>query len=127
MVGHVADETLVLSTPGRLRRARADLERVLSTPAHPYTRVLLDSIPGVEGEFRYGADRWRPVDACSRLGVREHEPTHARGEQPGRITVGRSEVACIHPLVACPFGRVVSRPAGLASEATGGRREPDAS
>ena len=95
VVNHVTDETMVLFS-GRLVE-RGPTQTVLTAPAHPYTRVLLDSVPGVEGDYRFAANAVS-ADGCifAPRCPRSRRRVHRR--PPARIMVGESQVACIHPL-----------------------------
>jgi oligopeptide/dipeptide ABC transporter ATP-binding protein len=95
VVNHVTDETMVLFG-GRMVE-RGPTHTVLTTPAHPYTRVLLDSVPGVEGDFRFAANALS-AEGCifaPRCPLADHDCT---ARQPDLVSVGGSQVACIHPL-----------------------------
>jgi peptide/nickel transport system ATP-binding protein len=95
VVSHVTDETMVLFS-GRLVE-RGPTQAVLTAPTHPYTRVLLDSVPGVEGDFRFAFNAL-PARGCifaPRCPLADDDCT---AQQPPPIVVGESRVACIHPL-----------------------------
>jgi oligopeptide/dipeptide ABC transporter ATP-binding protein len=122
VVSHVADRTLVLYA-GRLVE-RGATSAVLTTPAHPYTRVLLDSIPGVDGDFRYAETG--AVEGCVFAPRCPRMTDACTAAQPDAIVVGQSEVACIHPLVVPSRGPASDRPA-VGGDRAERRREPDAS
>ena len=95
VVNHVTDGTMVLFS-GRLVE-RGATQTVLTAPAHPYTRVLLDSVPGVDGDFRFAANAVS-ADGCifaPRCPLADGDCT---ARPPARIAVGDTQVACIHPL-----------------------------
>jgi len=95
VVNHVTDETMVLFS-GRLVE-RGPTQTVLTTPMHPYTKVLLDSVPGVDGDFRFALNAL-PANGCifaPRCPLADGDCT---ARQPDPIVVGDSRVACIHPL-----------------------------
>ena len=95
VVNHVTDETMVLFS-GRLVE-RGPTHTVLTAPAHPYTRVLLDSVPGVEGDYRFAANAVS-ADGCIFAPRCPRADSDCTAGPPARITVGESQVACIHPL-----------------------------
>jgi len=120
VVSHITDETLVLFS-GRLVE-RGPTDAVLAAPSHPYTRVLLDSVPGVEGDFRFAATG--VTGGCvfaSRCPLAQEDCGEA---QPARVPIGRSEVACIHPLAPAGAGPPTSESLARDRRASGG--EPDA-
>jgi oligopeptide/dipeptide ABC transporter ATP-binding protein len=121
VVSHVTDETLVLFG-GRLVE-RGPTDAVLSAPAHPYTRVLLDSVPGVDGDFRFAATSISTGCVFApRCPLAQEDCGVA---QPDRRPIGESEVACIHPLAPQPTHQL--KPQSLASENPNAGSEADAS
>ena len=83
-------------------------EELFSAPRHPYTRVLLDSIPGAEGPTRPVAREVDPDVGCvfaSRCP--RAEPDCTRVEPELTSSAGR-EYACFHPLAGDAADRPTS-------------------
>ena len=95
VVNHVTDDTMVLFG-GRLVE-RGPTHSVLTAPAHPYTKVLLDSVPGVDGDFRFAANALS-ADGCIFAPRCPLADTDCTARRPDLVSVGESQVACIRPL-----------------------------
>ncbi len=95
VVSHVTDETMVLFS-GRLVE-RGPTGTVLTAPTHPYTKVLLDSVPGVEGDFRFALNAL-PATGCNFAPRCPLATDECTAQRPPAIVVGESQVACIHPI-----------------------------
>ena len=97
----VADETLVLYAGHVVERGPT--AAVLSRPLHPYTRMLLDSVPGQAGPMHFAANDV-PLDQpgcpfAPRCPLVEKRCTERPVEA---VQVGGAGVACIRPLASVP-------------------------
>jgi oligopeptide/dipeptide ABC transporter ATP-binding protein len=96
VVRYMTEETLVMYRGRIVERGRTD--EVFGAPRHPYTRILIDSIPGAEGPSRPVARDLDPSAGCvfaPRCPRAEQDCT--RAEPALSSGVGRA-YACFHPL-----------------------------
>jgi peptide/nickel transport system ATP-binding protein len=101
VVAEVADRVVVMYA-GKVMET-GDVYRIFEDPAHPYTRALLDCLPGRGGDTRSigGSlpDPTDPPDGCRFAARCPHavEDCHV-GDQPPMYDVGTGdhEVSCVH-------------------------------
>ncbi|MFC5368311.1 ABC transporter ATP-binding protein [Salinirubrum litoreum] len=131
VVAEIADRVVVMYA-GKVMEA-GDVYRIFEDPAHPYTRALLDCLPGRGGDTRSigGSlpDPTDPPDGCRFAARCPHavEDCHV-GDQPPMYDVGPGdhEVSCVHfapggdPSVVLGSDQSVETSAGRAD---GGRPE----
>lgn len=101
VVAEVADRVVVMYS-GKVME-RGDVVNVFNTPAHPYTRALLECLPGrgalggIPGELPNPQD---PPSGCRFADRCPHAVADCKeGEQPPLYSVGDSpdhEVSCVH-------------------------------
>jgi peptide/nickel transport system ATP-binding protein len=101
VVAEIADRVVVMYA-GKVMES-GDVYRIFEDPAHPYTRALLDCLPGRGGDTRSigGSlpDPTDPPDGCRFAARCPHavEDCHV-GDQPPMYDVGTGdhEVSCVH-------------------------------
>jgi peptide/nickel transport system ATP-binding protein len=101
VVAEIADRVVVMYA-GKVMEA-GDVYRIFEDPAHPYTRALLDCLPGRGGDTRSigGSlpDPTDPPDGCRFAARCPHaiEDCHV-GDQPPMYDVGPGDhaVSCVH-------------------------------
>lgn len=109
VVRHMTDRTLVIYG-GRIVE-RGPTRELFDTPAHPYTRVLVDSSPDRSGGTRLAVNpSVSPTgDGCvfaSRCSLMQ---TDCLAEHPPETALGGRAVCCYHPLLLrIPDGEVVA-------------------
>lgn len=72
--------------------------RLLSEPRHPYTRLLVDSIPGEEGLSRDARNHLDAAQGCVFAERCAHVGSDCLSEQPPLVANGTRLVACVRPL-----------------------------
>lgn len=96
VVEHVADAVLVLYR-GRIVE-KGPTGDVFEAPLHPYTRALVDAVPGIRarrGErLRLGEDRGAPPEGCGFAGRCPFAVDRCRQERPPLREAGGRMVAC---------------------------------
>jgi oligopeptide/dipeptide ABC transporter ATP-binding protein len=96
VIHYLTDEALVMYR-GRVVE-RGPTRKLLAAPRHPYTRILIDSIPGREGPLRLVKNTLNRPDGCvfaSRCPCVEEECTHI---EPRLVTEKDRAFACYFPL-----------------------------
>jgi len=96
VVEHVADDVLVLYRGRVVEQGPTDA--VFEAPLHPYTRALVDAVPGIsarKGErLRLGEDRGAPPAGCGFAGRCPFAQERCRQERPDLRAVNGQKVAC---------------------------------
>jgi peptide/nickel transport system ATP-binding protein len=95
VVRHVTNEALVMYA-GRIVE-RGPTEAIFNRPSHPYTRILLDAIPGARGSARALDGGTDSRSGCVFAG-RCPWATDACARQVPTLTGTVRAVACLHPL-----------------------------
>lgn len=97
VIEHVADDVLVLYR-GRIVE-QGPTSAVFDAPAHPYTRALVDAVPGIAApaggeKLRLGDDRGAPPGGCAFAGRCPFVMARCREEAPVLSTRSGRQVAC---------------------------------
>ncbi len=72
---------------------------LLARPRHPYTRLLVDSIPGQEGESRSVNTGFDPPDGCVFAHRCSQVGDDCLSASPAPRTDGARRVSCVRPLI----------------------------
>lgn len=97
VVRFATDEALVMY--GGTVVERGDTDRLLSAPLHPYTRVLVDSLPGQEGPARPVENQILDATGCVFAARCAYVEPNCLTKQPEPVENDDRLVACIHPLL----------------------------
>jgi oligopeptide/dipeptide ABC transporter ATP-binding protein len=96
VVAYVSEEALVMYRGQVVERGQTTA--LLAQPMHPYTRILVDSVPGVDGPSRFASNSVTGSEGCvfaERCAYMDAECLHA---QPSLSAQGDRLVRCVHPL-----------------------------
>jgi oligopeptide/dipeptide ABC transporter ATP-binding protein len=96
VIRYATDRALVMYG-GRVVE-RGPTEDLFAAPAHPYTRVLLDSVPGREGEFRPTRNAGVEPSGCVFAPRCPRADEECLPAQPPLLVRGRRAIACVRPL-----------------------------
>lgn len=96
VIRHVTEETFVMYS-GRVVE-RGPTRSVLSAPSHPYTRILLDSVPGNDGPMRESDRLLSPHSGCAFADRCPFMGQECLARPPALSRRDLVQVACVHPL-----------------------------
>jgi len=95
VIRHVTHEVLVMYA-GRVVE-RGPTQRVLRSPSHPYTRILLDSIPGTDGPLREVDNDLGGSSGCAFAERCPFVRNDCLERPPALLERGEVRVACVRP------------------------------
>lgn len=96
VVDYVTQDALVMYR-GRIVE-RGPTHSLLVCPRHPYTRALVDSIPGNEGKAKFARNHVDRSRGCVFAPRCPHVQDDCLVDQPPLEKVGAHDVACLHPV-----------------------------
>jgi oligopeptide/dipeptide ABC transporter ATP-binding protein len=100
VVRYATDEAVVMYGGHVVERGATD--RLLAAPLHPYTRVLVDSLPGQEGPARPVENEVDPKSGCIFAARCAHVGADCLERQPDLVRHEDRLVACVRPLFSAP-------------------------
>jgi oligopeptide/dipeptide ABC transporter ATP-binding protein len=98
VIRYLTDETLVMYRGSVVERGPT--EEIFSSPDHPYTRLLLDSIPGGPDDVPVAVNAVAADPACPFAPRCPRMRPHCVTDDPPHVRDGARTVACHHPLTA---------------------------
>jgi oligopeptide/dipeptide ABC transporter ATP-binding protein len=122
VVHYTTDEANVMYAGHVVERGAT--EDLLTRPSHPYTRILVDAIPGREGETRAVDNEVDAADGCVFASRCPFVGTDCVAAQPPLVAWSDRDVACVRPLSASLRSETPARHHALAPEAAAGTDDP---
>ncbi len=96
VIRYLTEQTLVMYRGTVVERGPT--AAIFDAPAHPYTRLLVDSIPGGPDEIDVATNEVGEAPACPFAHRCPRMQSHCVTTDPPRVAVGERVVACHHPL-----------------------------